>query len=446
MTLPRGPDTHPALQIVQWIHDPMRFLERNSARYGAVFTARFAGLGPIVMIGDPAGVREVFALGPDEAHAGKANVVLKPFLGEHSLLLLDGAKHVRQRKMMLPAFHGERMQAYGRTMIDLTHASIDGWPVGEPFAMHKRTQWITLEVILRTVFGIEEGPKLTELAQLLTRGLEIVKFPAFLFEIFQKDLGPLSPWGRFRRIGDRVSEILLGEIRRGREKGTRGRTDVLAMMLDARDEAGHELTELEIHDELITLLLAGHETTATSIAWALRHLLPDHGLWRRLEEEVATAGGDPARIAKLEFLDGCVKEALRLQPVIPLVGRILQQPMRIAGYELPADVAVAPAIYLVHMRESLYPSPKSFWPDRYVTFKPSPSEWIPFGGGLRRCLGAAFAVYEMKMVLATVAQRVNLALASPRIRVVRRGITLTPSEGMPVRVTAKRPRAEAAAA
>ncbi len=218
------------------------------------------------------------------------------------------------------------------------------------------------------------------------------------------------------------------------------------MLLDARDEAGRPLTEDEVHDELITLLIAGHETTATSLAWALRWILPDRSLVARLRDEIASAGGDAARIAKLELLDATVKEALRLQPIIPIVGRVLQRPMKLGGVDLAPGTMVAPAVYLVHQRPSLYPEPRAFRPERFLSFKPGPSEWLPFGGGLRRCIGAAFAIYEMKMVLAALLPRVDARLAGDRVRMVRRGITLAPSGGLPIVVTARRPRPDVARA
>jgi cytochrome P450 len=212
------------------------------------------------------------------------------------------------------------------------------------------------------------------------------------------------------------------------------------MMLDARDEAGEPLSEDEVHDELVTLLVAGHETTATALAWTLRWVLADAGLVRRLRVEIATAEGDPLRIAKLELLDGTVKESLRLQPVIPLVGRVLQEPATFGGLDLPRGAIASASIYLVHRRPELYPDPARFRPERFATFKPAPSEWLPFGGGLRRCIGAAFAIYEMKMVLAALLPRVDMRLATERVRIVRRAITITPSEGLPVIVSSKRPR------
>jgi cytochrome P450 len=423
-------------------------MEDFRAKYGTAFTLHLPIGGMqdrVVVVSDPDAVKDVFGLGPDEGHAGKANIVLKPFLGKHSLLLLDGLEHQRQRKMMMPAFHGDRMQAYGATMLDAAHASIERWPLDARFSIHGPMQSITLDVIVRTVFGVSNKEQLAELASLLGQTLDASAWPGLLFPWVRKDFGPWSPWGRWLRLFGRASELLRMEIRKGREQGTAGRTDILAMMLDARDERGEPLEEDEIHDELVTLLVAGHETTATSLAWALRWVLPDADLTARLREELDDAGGDPARIAKLELLDGVVREALRLQPVIPLVGRVLQEPTRIGRHDLPEGVVVAPSVYLVHRDQRLYPRPDSFEPDRWSTFKAAQWEWLPFGGGLRRCIGAAFAIYEMKMVLAAVLARTDLKLATRDVKVVRRSITLTPSEGLPVVMTARRGTTHAAA-
>ena len=340
--------SHPVVQMLRWVKNPIPVMDEAHWRYGDTFTMRLAGIPePLVLVSNPDDIKEVFALGPEQAYAGKANLVLKPFLGVHSLLLLDGAEHLRQRKMMLPAFHGERMHAYGRSMIDLAHQSVDAWPVGSPFAVHAPMQAITLQVIIRTVFGIGEGPRFAELADALTQTLRVAAWPGLLFTFMQRDLGPLSPWGRYRRLAARASQLLRDEIRSAKEKGTAGRTDVLAMMLDARDDRGRDLSEDEIHDELLTLLIAGHETTATSLAWALRWILPDAPLTRRLRDEIASAKGDPQAIGKLELLDATVKEALRLQPIIPLVARVLQEPMTIGGKAMAKGTLVAPCVYLV---------------------------------------------------------------------------------------------------
>jgi cytochrome P450 len=430
--------------MARWLRAPFPMLDECHARFGDYFTLRLPRLPRVVLVADPLAVKDVFGLGPDQGHAGKANFVLKPVVGQHSLLLLDGAEHMRQRKMMMPAFHGERMNAYGQTMLDMTHDEIDRLPVGARFSAMRPMQNITLQVILRTVFGVEEGPRLAELATVLRTMLDATSNPILILTFLQRDLGPLTPWGRFVRHAARASELLRAEIRRGRAQGTAGRADVLAMLLDARDEEGRPLSEDEVHDELVTLLAAGHETTATSLAWTLRWLLPDRDLLGRLREEIATACGDPQKIARLELLDATVKESLRLQPVIPMVGRVLQEPARIGTLDLDAGGVVAPSIYLVHRRPALYPDPERFRPERFLGWKPSPWEFLPFGGGLRRCIGATFAIYEMKMVLAALLPRVEMRLDAKRVPTVRRGVTIMPGGGLPVVVTARRSRGSAA--
>jgi cytochrome P450 len=441
MSLPPGPNGFAALQLLRWIRDPFGLLEECQARFGDSFTLTLPSpASPFVIVASPEAVKDVLALDGEVAHAGKANVVLRPLLGEHSVILLDGSEHARQRKMMLPAFHGDRLAAYGRTMTELAHAVIDRLPVGEPFPIVRSMRAITLQVIVRTVFGLEAGRRFSELTDVLSRAIDAAAQPMLLLPFMQRDLGPLSPWGRFLRYGAKASEILRGEIRRGRAQGTAGRTDVLAMLLEARDEAGEPMTEDEVHDELVTLLVAGHETTATALAWALRWIWVDPPLVERLRTDIAGSGGDPASIAKLDLLDRTVREALRLQPVVPLIGRVLQRRTKIGDIEIGAGRVVACAIYLVHRRPSLYPDPDRFRPDRFVTFKPASWEWLPFGGGLRRCIGAAFAILEMKMVLAALLPRVTAHLAKLSIHPVRRGITLTPSGGLPVVITARRSR------
>ncbi len=364
--------------MVRWIRTPFRLLDEAQRRYGDTFTlplpfgpSTLAG-GGLVALSDPSDIKEVFGFGPDDAHAGEANVVLKPFLGRNSLLLLDGAQHLRHRKMILPAFHGERMLAYGDAMIEAADDAVDGMPVGRTFAVHRPMQSLTLKVILRTVFGVAEGPRFRDLADVLTKSLDAIAWPPMIFPFMQHDLGPLSPWGRWLRLRDRASKLLRAEIREARAAQAKSRTDVLSM-LDARRRAA---SDDEVHDELITLLVAGHETTATSLAWALRWILPNRRLLGEMREEIASAGGDPAKIAKLELLDDVAKETLRLQPVIPMVGRVLQEPRRIGQWDLPRGALVAPAIYLVHRRPSLYPNPTAFEPKRFRTLKPAAWELL----------------------------------------------------------------------
>lgn len=441
--LPPSPPLSSMRQVNEWMQRPYEFFGRCRRLHGDLFTLNIPALGDVVVVAQPDLVKEVFAQGPNAAHAGKANVVLRPFLGDHSLLLLDGAPHQRHRRMMTPAFHGERVASYGTSMLSLASEAVDRAPLGRRFAAHDLLQDLTLRIIVRTVFGVEAGPRFTELSSLLARALDVIAWPPMLASWMQVDLGPWSPWGRFVRLARRVDALLQAEIDEARQGGVEGRADILALLLGARDDQGQGLSDLELKQELLTLLVAGHETTATALTWALRWTLDDVPLRDRLvaEADRLAAGGalDPASVARSELLDGVVKEALRLTPVIPLVGRVMQRPLRLGRYELPVGTRVAPSIFLIHHRDDLYPDPTRFDPDRYRTFRPSSWEFIPFGGGLRRCVGATFAIVEMKMVLATLFRRLTLRLAPGyRPRLTRRSITITPSEGLPV-IAAARP-------
>lgn len=444
LPLPPGPVAHPVLSVLHWMYEPQDFLERAAKRYGDPFTMKLPGTPTFVVFSNPEAVKEVFADDGHTMHAGKANVPLKPFLGEHSLLMLDGDEHMRERRLLLPPFHGERMQAYGRTMIELTNAALDRWTTGTPFALHGELQAITLRIIVRTIFGIDDGPRFERFCEKLTRMTDIASWPWLILPVMQKDLGPLSPWGKFQRIGAEVDATLMETIAERRRAGTSGRTDILSMLVDARDENGKPMSDVELRDELVTLLVAGHETTATSIAWALRWILDRRDVKARLMAEIAAteATGElsPERIAKLEYMDAVVRETMRLQPVIPLVGRVLQKPANVGGWDLPAGSAVVCSIYLAQRRAQVYPNPTRFDPDRFMHKKFSPNEFFPFGGGIRRCVGMAFALYEMKMVLATLLVRTEMRLAPGKpVRAVRRAITLTPSEGLRVILDSRRP-------
>ncbi len=434
----------------QWMRRPFAFLDDCAARYGDTFTLRFATLPPLVMYARPEDVKEVFADDGGLLHAGQFNLQLRAFLGEHSVLMLDGKEHMRHRRLLLPPFQGERMHAYGQTMLDIADDSIDAWPVGTPFALHRPMQEITLQVILRTVFGVDGAARLARFDRLMAELLQIAAWPPLLLPFMQRDLGRYSPWGRYLRKRVETDQMVYAEIRERRAGGSRGRSDILSLLVDARDEEGRPMSDQELHDELGTLVVAGHETTATALAWTFRWLCARPEIAARVRAELAAAEAEgpltPERIAKLELLDGVARESLRLQPVIPLVGRMLTRPARIGGYDLPAGVGVVCSIYLAQRRPLAYPNAASFEPDRFLGKKLSPNEFFPFGGGVRRCIGMAFALYEMKMVIARVLARTTLALAGREpVRVVRRSITLTPSEGLRVRLDARRPRSRPSA-
>jgi cytochrome P450 len=444
-TLPPGPT---APRFVQFLLDgfwPTRFMEGCARRYGDPFTIRFPWTPHLVFFSHPDAIRDIFTADPADLRAGEANVDLLPVLGQHSLLLLDGARHLRERRLMLPPFHGERMQAYGRIMREVTDRSIDAWPVGQPFPIHARMQGITLDVILRAVFGVEDGARQTELRDALTRLIAFVTSPAAVFLFvpsLQRDVGPLSPGGRFARLGRRVDALIYAEIARRRTEGPGGREDILSMLVEARDEDGRPMSDQELRDEMITLLLAGHETTATSLAWAFHRVLSRPDVLAKLRAEIAQVVGTgpvaPQHVSALEYLDAVVKETARLNPVVPNVGRRLRTPTWIGGHHLPAGVVAAPCMYLTHRRPDVWPDPERFDPERFIGTRPSPYAFFPFGGGVRRCIGAAFATYEMKVVLAQVLSRVELRAAPGyRVRLVRRTVTFAPSGGVPVVMEAR---------
>ncbi len=442
--LPPGPRLPALVQFLHLGFRPIAFLEECDRRYGTPFTLRVPARPPLVMFSDPEAIREIFTGDPERLRAGEANNLLEPMLGQHSLLLLDGPRHLRERRLMLPPFHGERMQAYGRTMREITDRSIDAWPVGRPFPIHEQTQAITLDVILRTVFGLDEGEVLDHLRERLRRLMAFVSGTLgvlLLMPWLQRDLGPFTPGGRFTRLAREIDDILFAEIARRRADGVAGRDDILSMLIAARDEDGRPMSDQELRDEMVTLLLAGHETTATSLAWAFHRLLGRPDVLGKLREEVGEGPVEPEQIGRLEYLDAVVKETARLNPVIVNVGRRLQAPMRIGGHDLPAGVVASPCIYLTHRRPDLWPDPARFDPERFIGARPSPYAFFPFGGGVRRCIGAAFAAYEMKIVLAEVLARVELRAAPGyTVRTVRRTVTLAPSGGMPVVVDRVEPR------
>jgi cytochrome P450 len=330
------------------------------------------------------------------------------------------------------------MLAYGETMREITERVIERWPIGRPFPIRPEMQAITLDVILRTVFGLE-GEDTRALRENLSRLTALATNPLWLWPPLQVNLGRLSPWARFLRLRDETDGLLFAEIARRRARGAAPRADVLSLLIAARGEDGRPMSDRELRDEMMTLLLAGHETTATALAWAVRHILANPGVLGALREELREADAlTPEGVGRLPYLDATVKETLRLNPIISEVGRRLARPMRIGGRELPAGVGAAACIYLVHRRPDLWPEPERFDPTRFVGARPSPYEFLPFGGGVRRCLGMAFALYEMKIVLAQVLSRFTLRLAPGyRAKVVRRSITLAPSAGMPVVVEAR---------
>ena len=417
----------PALvQAVRYARDPLGFLTNQERRYGDIFAVRFPFFGRVVYVARPDLVKSVFTGAPSVFHAGEANAtVLEPALGPNSVLTLDDGPHMRQRKLLLPPFHGERIQRYGELIVEMTRQEMESWPVGEPFALRPHTQRITLAVIMRAVFGVHDEERLTRFERLIDdfahRVGVITSFP-----ILRRNLGPGSPWPRFVRSREALDEFIYEEIRlRRAEPGHEERDDVLSLLLGARDEDGEAMSDEELRDELVTVLGAGHETTATGLAWAVERLVRNPKVLAKLRESLAA--GDE------EYLGATVKETLRARPVIVDVARKLTAPASVGGHELPAGTFVLPAIAALHYREDLFPAPEEFRPERFLEGKADNYAWIPFGGGVRRCIGAAFAEYEMRMILREFVERAELRAVDPRPEKVRvRNITLAPAKGTKV--------------
>jgi cytochrome P450 len=422
---------------MQFTYQPLRYLEACRDRFGDPFTARLAGLGTYVSVSGPELIKQVFTGDPDQLHAGEANAVLEPIVGKNSVLLLDGAPHARQRKLLMPPMHGERMRAYAQLMVETTAAEVRRMPQGRAFSIHEHMQAITLDVILRAVFGLSAGQEMERLRAALMAFLVLP--PAIVTFIPPRLLDfPLSPYRSFVRRRDAVRQQLDAMVQSRRNSPDASKQDVLSLLLSARDEQGQPMTDEELRDELVTMLLAGHETTATALSWAFALILSHAQVAERLQAELegARLGDgtlDLAALPKLAYVDAVIKEALRLRPILPDVVRMLTSPATVAGYEIPAGVMLMPTIYLAHRRAETYPEPEAFKPERFLDAKIDPNAWLPFGGGVRRCLGMAFALYEMKIVLAQTLLQARLKLASDKPpKVVRRAITLAPQGGTPV--------------
>ena len=439
LDLPPGPRTPRPLQTARWVARPAAFMDEAARRYGDMFTLRITHEGIWVFVSDPEAVKQVFTGDPRLLHAGEANIVLLPVLGSHSVLLLDDDAHMAQRKLMLPPFHGTRMRGYEQTMAEVAARQIESWPVGQPVPSWPAMQAITLEVILRTVFGVTEPGRLEPLASALRESLSWASQPRRMAQLALLGARRITERGTLRKAFDLTDSLIYDEIRARRDAPDLAeRDDVLSLLLQARHEDGSPMSDEELRDELMTLLLAGHETSATALAWALDALTHHPASLERLRDEI-DAGEDA-------YLDAVIKETLRLRPVIALVLRRLVEPMEIGGRTLPAGVNVAPCIYLLHRRPDIYDDPRAFRPERFLEKPPGTYTWIPFGGGVRRCLGASFAQFEMKVVLRELVARLDIraANAAPERR-VRRAIVFAPHRGGEV-VVARRAAAEKLAA
>ncbi|MBD2777692.1 cytochrome P450 [Iningainema tapete] len=445
--LPEGPQTLSSIQTLQWLTHPLEYMEDCAKRYGEIFTLR---IGPVftnqVFVSNPEAIAQIFTTDPKQLDSGEPAGIKSPLLGRQSMLALEGKPHQRQRKLLTPPLHGERMLAYGELIRDITKQVTSQWKVGEPFSIQPSMQEISFQVILKAVFGLEDGPRYNQLKQMLI-GLLNPKRPLlrsliFLFPLMRKDFGSWSPWGIFIRQIKLLDELIYAEIQERKQQLDPSRNDILSLMMATRDEQGQPMTDVEIRDELMTMLVAGHETTATALSWALYwiHHLPQ--VHEKLLQELDSLGekADLNLVLRSPYLNAVCSETLRLNPVAMLaLNRVVKSPLEIMGYQLEPGTLVVPCIYLTHHREDLYPNSKQFKPERFLERQFAPYEYLPFGGGNRRCIGMAFALFEMKMVLATVLSGWQMELVDSKpVQPVRRGALLGPSEGVRMVVTSIR--------
>ncbi|KAB8332613.1 cytochrome P450 [Scytonema tolypothrichoides VB-61278] len=446
MKLPNGPQTPGLVQMLQWVFSPMSLMEACTKRYGDIFTLQLSR--PVVFVSNPQAMQQMLTSDTKEFEAPSDwNTPFEPMLGKNSVITLSGKAHQRQRQLIMPPFHGDRMRTYGQVIGNITEEISSQWQIDKPFCARSAMQAITLRVMMQAVFGLYEGSRAQELEEVLSLMMdEGARSPAraliLYFPALQRDLGPLTPWGKFLRRRERVNQMLYAEIGERREQPDSSRTDVLSLLMAAKDEANQPMTDEELRDELMTLLVAGHETTATALTWALYwiHKLP--AVREKLLEELDTLGDnpDPSTIFKLPYLNAVCCETLRIYPVAMLTfTRVVRTPVSLCGHELEPGTLVMGSIYLTHQREDLYPQPKQFKPERFLERQFSAYEYLPFGGGVRRCIGMAFAQFEMKVVLATILSRWELALVDEGdVRPKRRGLVTGPNRSIQMVVKGQR--------
>lgn len=453
MQLPNTLKTPFFLQTLQLIANPVRFVEKVAQQYPDIFTAKVSYTGSafwenLVFINHPQGIEEILTNTNKFAAPGDVNKIMKPLLGEYSLVLLEGERHKQRRKLLMPCFYGDRMRrAYGQLIVNITEKVFGQLPIDTPFSARTAMQDIALQVILEAVFGLYEGERYQQLKRLITVMLEdVLKSPLtsslLFFPFLQKDLGSWSPWGYFVRLQQQIYELLYAEIAQRREQPDPNRVDILSLLMSVRDEEGKPMTDQQLRDELLTLLVGGHESTATAMAWVLYWVHKKPFIREKLLQELHSLGDspDPISIFRLPYLTAVCNESLRIHPVFPFTfTRVVKEPVELLGHLLEPGTLVVGCIHLTHQREDLYPNPQQFKPERFLERQFSPYEFLPFGGGIRRCIGEALALFEMKLVLATAISRYELALVDERPeRPQRQRLTMAPGNGVKMVITGQR--------
>ncbi len=437
----------PLLQKWQWVTDPIGYMEGAARLYPDLFTAEVIGFGEnIVFVNQPGAIQEILTNDRKTfAAPGDLNRILSPLLGDYSVIMLEGDRHRRRRQLLMPPFHGDRMRAYGELIGKLALRAFQNIPVGQPFIARHVTQEISLQVILEAVYGVCDEAKNRPLTEVVTTLTDAFRSPLasslLFFSFLQQDWGAWSPWGKFLRDRQRMDDLIYAEIHDRRANPVPNRIDILSLLMTAHDETGRPMTDQELRDELAALMFAGHETTATAMAWALYwiHRLPE--VREKLLKELATVAiSDSTSVARLPYLTAVCNETLRIHPVAMLTfPRSVQERTELLGHSLEPGTIVVGCMYLVHQREDLYPEPKTFKPERFLERQYSPYEFIPFGGGARRCIGEALAQFEMKLALATVLTHFDMELADTKPEIPRRrGVTLAPARGVRMVITGHR--------
>ena len=448
MSLPNGPKSPNIWQMFQWVTTPFSFMRGCRRQYGDPFTVAFSRrLGPIVFFSNPEALQVILTGDDSELFdaPGDLNVVVEPLLGAQSVIGLSGDRHRRMRQLLMPSFHGERMRSYGQLIREITEEVMTERVAWKSFSVQKSMQKISMRVILRAVFGLNDGPRYQQLERILGTMLDkmgnLFSVSFLFFPVLRQDFGPLSPWGSFVRYRRQIDQIIYDEIAERRRCPDDSRNDILTLLLSARDEGGEPLTDLELRDELMTLLVVGHETTATALTWALYwiHKLPVVREKLLNELQALDCPLDPSVLFRLPYLNAVCSETLRIYPVGMLTfPRVTKSRLELTGSLLEPGTIVVGCIYLAHHREDVYPDPDQFRPERFLERRYSPFEYLPFGGGVRRCIGMAFAQFEMKLAISGILSGFELALAeAPSVRPVRRGVTSGPS---PFRMVVKEQR------
>lgn len=445
------------IQTGRWILSPLRYLETCDRKYGELYQAKITAgrVANLLLVNDPDAMQFMLSHDKREFSApGDVNTILEPLLGPNSLLLIDGERHQQHRQLMLPPFHGERLKAYVDLIVRITHDVIDQLPLHQPFAARDAMQKISMRVILQAVFGLYEGERCQRLEELLRIRLNMVSSPIastlLFFPALMRDFGAWSPGHKLNQLAAETDRLIYAEIQERRQQDTSQSNDIMSLLLAARDQSGQGLSDVELHDELMTLLFAGHETTATALAWSLywTHAQPD--VKQTILAELAELGEhpDPMAITRLPYLTAVCNETLRIYPVAMLTfPRRVESPVEMLGYPLEPGTLLMGSIYSLHHNPNLYPDSYQFKPERFLERQFSAYEFMPFGAGVRRCVGAALAQYELKLVLSTILSRCQLTLAESKpVAPQRRGITLGPKGGVKLMLEQRHPRESAAMA